>query len=215
MVRESLRSGSPPRSATGWSTFVWQEGTGCGHGPASCSRPARAGPLPRWPRLGRGRVQRIPVKRRFSEDDWTGCSRTGPKPTGTASWIRAGAHLIALTCTPAPDGMTTGRCGPGQVELGLHVFVPRDVRRHLKKTPSSRGRGSSGADSRGERRLRGPHGGRAAWPKPMIRPRPVVCRRDLHPVAGRCPSSPSRQSRVRPQAGGLRVCKGRHPSTCS
>ncbi len=59
------------------------------------------------------------------------------------------AHLIALACSPAPEGHDhwTLRALAGRaVELELVTSLSHEsVRRHLKKAPSSRGRGSSGA----------------------------------------------------------------------
>ena len=62
------------------------------------------------------------------------------------------AHLIALACSPAPDGQDhwTLRALAGKaVELGLVESLSHEtVRLHLKKTPSSRGGSSSGASPR-------------------------------------------------------------------
>ena len=62
------------------------------------------------------------------------------------------AHLIALACSPAPDGQDhwTLRALAGRaVELGLVESLSHEtVRLHLKKTPSSRGGSSSGASPR-------------------------------------------------------------------
>ena len=62
---------------------------------------------------------------------------------------RVEAHLIALTCSPAPEGQDhwTLRALAGKaVELGLVESLSHEtVRLHLKKTRSSRGRGNSGA----------------------------------------------------------------------
>ena len=59
------------------------------------------------------------------------------------------AHLIALACSPAPEGHDhwTLRALAGKaVELGLVESLSHEtVRLHLKKTPSSRGGSSSGA----------------------------------------------------------------------
>jgi len=59
------------------------------------------------------------------------------------------AHLIALACSPAPEGHEhwTMRALAGKVvELGLvESLSPETVRLRLKKTRSSRGRKSSGA----------------------------------------------------------------------
>ena len=62
------------------------------------------------------------------------------------------AHLIALACSPAPDGHDhwTMRALAGKVvELGLVTSLsPETVRLRLKKTPSSRGSSVSGASRR-------------------------------------------------------------------
>ena len=65
---------------------------------------------------------------------------------------RGEAHMIALVCSPAPEGHDhwTLRLLAGQVvELGLAPSLSHEtVRLHLKKTPSSRGRSRSGASPR-------------------------------------------------------------------
>ena len=65
---------------------------------------------------------------------------------------RGEAHLIALACSPAPEGHDhwTLRLLAGKtVELGLvESRVSETVRPHLKRTHSSRGRRSSGASPR-------------------------------------------------------------------
>ncbi len=86
------------------------------------------------------------IKRCFAED---GVLRDRPRANRYRKLDdRAGAHLIALACTPAPEGHDhwTLRALAGRaVELGLVTSLSHEsVRRHLK-TPSSRGRGSSGA----------------------------------------------------------------------
>ena len=62
---------------------------------------------------------------------------------------RVESHLIALACSPAPEGHDhwTLRLLAGKtVELGLVESLSHEtVRLHLKKTSSSRGRSSSGA----------------------------------------------------------------------
>ena len=62
---------------------------------------------------------------------------------------RVEAHLIALACSPAPEGHDhwTLRALAGKVvELGLVESLSHEtVRLHLKKTPSSRGGNNSGA----------------------------------------------------------------------
>ena len=65
---------------------------------------------------------------------------------------RVEAHLIALACSPAPEGHDhwTLRALAGKaVELGLVESLSHEtVRLHLKKTPSSRGGSSNGASPR-------------------------------------------------------------------
>ena len=62
---------------------------------------------------------------------------------------RGEAHLVALACSPAPEGHErwTLRLLAGKVvELGLASSMSHEgVRKRLKKTPSSRGRRRSGA----------------------------------------------------------------------
>ena len=62
---------------------------------------------------------------------------------------RVEAHLIALACSPAPEGHDhrTLRALAGRVvDLVLVESLSHEtVRRHLKKTPSSRGGSNSGA----------------------------------------------------------------------
>ena len=85
---------------------------------------------------------------------------------------RGEAHLIALDCRPAPEGHDhwTLRLLAGKVvELGLASSMSHEgVRRRLKKTLSSprSATGQAVAEKgvvypQGERRVRGPHGGRA------------------------------------------------------
>ena len=65
---------------------------------------------------------------------------------------RIEAHLIALACSPAPEGhdhWTLRSLAGKAVELGLVEFLSHEaVRLHLKKTRSSRGRSSSGVSPR-------------------------------------------------------------------
>ena len=65
---------------------------------------------------------------------------------------RGEAHLIALACSPAPDGhdhWTLWLLADKTVELGLvESLAPETVRLHLKKTRSSRGSSSSGVSPR-------------------------------------------------------------------
>ena len=85
---------------------------------------------------------------------------------------RGEAHLIALACSPAPEGHDhwTLRLLAGKVvELGLASSMSHEgVRQRLKKTLSSprSATGQAMAEKgmvhpQGERRVRGPHGGRA------------------------------------------------------
>ena len=73
------------------------------------------------------------------------CSRTRPQANRYRKLDdRAGSHLVALACTPAPEGHDhwTLRALAGKaVELGLVESLSHEaVRLHLKKAPSSRGR---------------------------------------------------------------------------
>ena len=65
---------------------------------------------------------------------------------------RVEAHLIAMACSPAPDGHDhwTMRALAGKVvELGLvESLSPETVRLRLKKTRSSRGGNNNGASPR-------------------------------------------------------------------
>ena len=62
---------------------------------------------------------------------------------------RGEAHLVALACSPAPEGhdhWNLRLLANRMVELGVVESLSHEtVRLHLKKTPSSRGRRSSGA----------------------------------------------------------------------
>ena len=87
------------------------------------------------------------------------------------------AHLIAFARSPAPEGQDhwtlRGRAGK-TVELGLLESLSHEtVRLRLKKTRSSRGKGTM-AHSQGERRLRGSYGGCPGF----------VCRTLRSPEAG-------------------------------
>ena len=100
---------------------------------------------------------------------WKGCCRTGPKPTGTGSWMTGAKPTPypvrgrlwwppgrgrgqALACSPAPEGHDhwTLRLLAGKVvELGLAPALShKAVRRRLKKTCSSRVRSRNGASPR-------------------------------------------------------------------
>ena len=94
----------------------------------------------------------------------TGLSSALPRKGWTALWDRrqvnrhrklddrGEAHLIALACSPAPEGHDhwTLRLLAGKVvELGLASTMSHEgVRKRLKKTLSSRGRSRSGASPR-------------------------------------------------------------------
>ena len=95
-----------------------------------------------------GTVYRI--KRRFVEDGLEGAlwERTQAHRYRKLD-DRGEAHLIALACSPPPEGHDhwTLRLLAGKVvELGLTPSMSHEgVRQRLKKTPSSRGRRRSGA----------------------------------------------------------------------
>ena len=105
------------------------------------------------------------IKRRFAEDGLDGVLKDRPQANRYRKLDdRAGAHLIALACTPAPEGHDhwTLRALAGKaVELGLVTSLSHEsVRRHLKKRPQAVAE-EAVVHSRGERRFRGPNGGRA------------------------------------------------------
>ena len=89
------------------------------------------------------------IKRCFAEDGLDGVLRDRPRANRYRELDdRAGAHLIALACTPAPEGHDhwTLRALAGRaVELGLVTSLSHESVRRRLKTPASRGRGSSGA----------------------------------------------------------------------
>ena len=90
------------------------------------------------------------IKRRFAEDGLDGVLKDRPQANRYRKLDdRAGTHLVALACTPAPEGHDhwTLRALAGKaVELGLVESLSHEaVRLHLKKAPSSRGRRNSGA----------------------------------------------------------------------
>ncbi len=93
------------------------------------------------------------VKQRFSEDGLAGVLKDRPqvhRPRKLDGWGEA--HLIALACSPAPEGHDrwTLRLLAGKVvELGLASSMSHEgVRKRLKKTRSSPGRRRSGASPR-------------------------------------------------------------------
>ena len=105
------------------------------------------------------------IKRRFAEDGLDGVLHDRPQANRYRKLDdRAGSHLIALACTPGLEGYDhwTLRALAGRaVELGLVESLSHEsVRRHQKKHPQAVAE-EAVVHSRGERRLRGPHGGRA------------------------------------------------------
>ena len=90
------------------------------------------------------------VKRRFAEGGLEGVLNDRPQAHRYRKMDdRAEAHLIALACSPAPEGhehWNLRLLADRMVELGVVESLSYEtVRLHLKKTPSSRGRRSSGA----------------------------------------------------------------------
>ena len=89
------------------------------------------------------------TKRRFSQDGLEGALQEKPRPPLRRKLDDKGeAHLIALACSPAPEGhdhWTLRLLARKVVELGLAPSMSHEgIRKRLKKTPSSRGRKSSG-----------------------------------------------------------------------
>ena len=98
-----------------------------------------------------GTVYRI--KRRFAEAGLEGVLQDRPQAQRYRKLDDRGeAHLIALACSPAPEGhghwnlrLLAGKV----VELGLAPALSHEtVRQRLKKTSSSRGRSRNGASQR-------------------------------------------------------------------
>ncbi len=93
------------------------------------------------------------VKRRYVEDGLEEVLRhhNSPNPYRKVD-EKVEAYLIALACSPAPEGHDhwTLRALAGKVvELGVVESLSHEtVRLHLKKTHSSRGESSSGASPR-------------------------------------------------------------------
>ena len=93
------------------------------------------------------------IKRRYAEDGLDEVLRHRNQSTRRRKLDdRAEAHLIALACSPAPEGHDhwTLRVLAGKaVELGLVESLSHEtVRLRLKKTHSSRGGRNSGASRR-------------------------------------------------------------------
>ena len=98
-----------------------------------------------------GTVYRI--KRRFAEAGLEGVLQDRPQAQRYRKLDDRGeAHLIALACSPAPEGHDhwTLRLLAGKVvEFGLAPALSHEtVRQRLKKTSSSRGRSRNGASQR-------------------------------------------------------------------
>lgn len=90
------------------------------------------------------------VKRRFAGGGLEGVLNDRPQAHRYRKMDdRAEAHLIALACSPAPEGhehWNLRLLADRMVELGVVESLSYEtVRLHLKKTPSNRGRRSSGA----------------------------------------------------------------------
>ena len=115
------------------------------------------------------------IKRRFAEEGLEGVLQDRPQARRYRKLDDRGeAHLIALACSEPPEGHDhwTLRLLAGQVvELGLAPSLSREtVRLHLKKLPQAVAEAGV-VHPQGERRVRGPHGGRAGTctPNPMTR----------------------------------------------
>lgn len=96
--------------------------------------------------IGRTTVER--TRKRFVEEH-LGALQERPRPGGRRKLTdKQAAHLIAVACTPAPEGQarwTLKLLADKVVELGFAEAIAREtVRRVLKKTPSSRGSTSGG-----------------------------------------------------------------------
>ena len=90
------------------------------------------------------------VKRRLAQGGLDGVLKDRPQARRYRKMDdRAEARLIALACSPAPGGhqhWNLRLLADRMVELGVVESLSHEtVRLHLKKTPSSRGRKSSGA----------------------------------------------------------------------
>ena len=104
-------------------------------------------------------------KRRFAEDGLDGALRDRTQPHRYRKLDDRGeAHLIALACSPAPEGhdhWNLRLLADRMVELGVVESLSYEtVRLHLKKRPQTVAE-ETVVHSQGERRVRGPHGGRA------------------------------------------------------
>ncbi len=89
------------------------------------------------------------TKRRFAEEGLEGALHERPRPRRSGKLDEKGeAHLIALACSPAPEGhdhWTLRLLARQVVELGLAPSMSHEgIRKRLKKTPSNRGRRRNG-----------------------------------------------------------------------
>ena len=90
------------------------------------------------------------LKRRFAEDGLDGALKDRPQAHQYRKLDDLGeAHLIALACSPAPDGhehWNLRLLADKMADLGVVESLSHEaVRLHLKKTSSNRGRRGSGA----------------------------------------------------------------------
>ena len=101
--------------------------------------------------VSEGKVFRL--KKRFTEDGLEGALKDRVQARRYRKLDeRAEAHLIALACSPAPEGHDHWELrllADRMVELGVVESLTHEaVRLHPKKTPLSRGRRKSGASPR-------------------------------------------------------------------
>ena len=104
------------------------------------------------------------VKQRFAEEGLEGVLQDHPQANRPRKLDDRGeAHLIALACSPPPEGHDhwTLRLLAGKVvELGLALIpIPRDGAAAPEKKRPQAVAEEGVVHSQGERRLRGPHGG--------------------------------------------------------
>ena len=136
-LEHMVRAGKSPARVTTRARILLKTGEGW-----SASRVAQALDV------SEGTVFRL--KRRFAEDGLNGVLRDRTQPHRYRKLNDRGeAHLIALACSPAPEGhdhWNLRLLADRMVELGVVDSLSHEtVRLHLKKTSSSRGRRNSGA----------------------------------------------------------------------
>ena len=94
---------------------------------------------------------------------WRGCCGTGPRPTGTGSWMTGGKPTSSRwPAAQRPQGMTTGPCAcwPGRWwSWGWRPPCPTRVYATGSKKHSQAVAEAGMVHSQGERRLRSPYGG--------------------------------------------------------